>query len=76
MNKLLVILVTICVAGAIVGCNQPATFDQAKFDRAVDSTFNKKVILLTDSMNKACNQRMKLEMPEKLDSTLSALKLK
>lgn len=76
MNKLLMLLVTVAIVAVSVGCNQPETFDQAKFDRTVDSTFNKKLILLTDSMNKACNERMKLEMPEKLDSTLTALKLK
>lgn len=67
----------VCIAAAsIVGCNQPATFDQVSFDRAVDSTFNAKRILMSDSMNKACIDRMKIEMPAKLDSTLSALKLK
>lgn len=76
MNKFLMLLVIVAFSAAIIGCNQPAAFDQAKFDRTVDSTFNSKLILLNDSMNKACTQRMKLEMAEKLDSTLTALKLK
>jgi len=76
MNKFLMLLVIAAFSATIVGCNQPAAFDQATFDSTVDSTFNAKLILLKDEMNKACNERMKLEMPEKLDSTLTALKLK